>query len=417
MAGSGDARGWVVCTVVFALGLALRAGVPELPHDEGDELVYAALVDQLDTGRGYTLQQHTILEQGWLPRSQYDRPLFFHPPAGIALFWVFQRAFGAAGADLAQAACFALFYWSLLALARMCVDGWTLPAALAASAAAGFDPIVTHVQLHHWLDGPQLAFASTGASLFVHSVRRDSRPLAVAAAAALTIACLVKLNAMLMLPLLPPLALAVAGRESRAATLRSSLVLLVLVPLAVSPWLWVQWREYGELFPSWAGRPASNLVRANPFVNFVTEVRGPWSYLHLLPQCVWTLVPSLLMLGALRGSPRARRIGAVLALWMAGVVLVHVALGAIGYSKLLRYVILIVPAAGLLFAVSVAATAQALGEATRGSRHARPSGRVLPALLLALAAGGALLELTHSWQVAHLYPDRALIRPLFGELR
>jgi hypothetical protein len=118
----------------------------------------------------------------------------------------------------------------------------------------------------------------------------------------------------------------------------------------------------------------------------------------LLPQALPTLLPGLLLLVGLRSDPRVRAVGLALVGWIALGVLPHVALGYLGYSKLLRYVVLVTPAAILLFALT---SAEALGRARKGGPGRR--------ILLTLAAVGLLLEVSLGVQYVLLYPRRALI--------
>src|SRR5262245_43675120 len=85
---------WTIAAALFLVGLYLRQSVFQGAHQEGDESIYITLVQQLDGGHGYTLQGSEILTQGLIDREEYDRPLFFHPPGGIVLDWIFYKAIG-----------------------------------------------------------------------------------------------------------------------------------------------------------------------------------------------------------------------------------------------------------------------------------------------------------------------------------
>src|SRR6266581_6560277 len=102
----------------FTLGLFCRLAAFQIPHDEGDEIVYRALVHQLEDGAGYTLRGTALIDHGW-PADQYGHALFFHPPGGIAQFWLLDSLFGESGFPLAQVLSYAIFFWSLIALARL----------------------------------------------------------------------------------------------------------------------------------------------------------------------------------------------------------------------------------------------------------------------------------------------------------
>jgi hypothetical protein len=102
-----------------------------------------------------------------------------------------------------------------------------------------------------------------------------------------------------------------------------------------------------------------------------------------------------------------RRAGLALAGWIALVVGCHVVLGYHGYSKLLRYVILVTPATVLLFAlVTSAAWRQARASATPAA------GRALLYALLAAAVAGFALEIAQG-VITPFFDPSDLIRPLF----
>jgi 4-amino-4-deoxy-L-arabinose transferase-like glycosyltransferase len=397
----------IVALVVFIGALGARVDILFQDHTEGDELLYTALVQQLEDGNGYTLEGHPILKQPWVSREQYDRPLFHHPPGGIALFWALHHLFGLHGLGLAQMVSFSVFYWSMLVLARRVVEDWSTVTSIAVAGLAGFTPIVAHVHTHYWLDGPQVAFATAGAALYLVAVRRGRSGWAIAAGAMLAWACATKMNAALVLPAVVALGWSVDPEGSPRRLVLPTAVCAGIVAATLAAWAWVEWHSFGEVFPSWAGKPAADLVGMNPFVHFVTMVRGPWAYVRLLPQAMVTLVPSVVALPWLWGDRRSRRIVAVLCAWIAGIVLVHVALGYVGYSKLLRYVILAVPAVILLFALAVEAALQRLRV---------PDRRSWAIGLLVLAGLAFTFEVALGAAYVKVYPERALI-VLYPDLR
>jgi 4-amino-4-deoxy-L-arabinose transferase-like glycosyltransferase len=151
-------------------------------------------------------------------------------------------------------------------------------------------------------------------------------------------------------------------------------------------------------------------VRSNRYVYFLTVFRSPWIYLEMLPQVLWTLAPSLAVLAA-RWNDRPRRSRALaLLLWIAAVLGAHVVLGAIGYSKVLRYVILVTPPAVALVALAVDGLVRSWRERTR-----RTGGRALALGLAIFLAAGAGLELARSLKTTFDDNRRLdLIRPLTG---
>ena len=387
-------RGLIPFLVLLAAGLVLRAGIFDLPHREGDERIYAALIEQLYAGRGYTLAGHPILDQDWMIRDQYDTPVFYHPPAGIAWMALFQALFGTRGLDVAQLAAFVVFFAATWGLAREALPAFAATARWVVGALAAATPIVAHVSVHHWLDGPQVAAVATGAWLTVRALKRGGRWRAALAGAVLGLAMLVKLNAAIAVP--PILVLAWAVSSDRPAGERARLLgwIVGVAALAVLPWVVVA--PGGA-----AGKPSARLVAENPFVRHVTAERSPWVYLRLLPTTVWTLVPALAVAAVLGARGRSRPLVGALLLWIVTVTGLAIALGAMGYSKLLRYVVLTAPATVLLAGWAVLRIEESW------------SGRRVPSrLLAALVAASVLLEIAHGVQTARVYPDRAWIRPL-----
>ena len=397
-------RGAVV--LWFALGLLCRMVVFTGPHAEGDEIVYRTLVYQLETGHGYNLIGSPIIGPNW-PADQYGNALFFHPPGGIGLFWLLHAALGDAAFPLAQILCYALFFWSMLALARIVLvplEGLKLHMV---AALAAFTPMMTQVMSRYWLDGPLLAVTTLAAALFLAAVaRRDTRGVVIAALV-MGGASWIKTAALVAVPGLLLLAGALARPGTGPATMRLGLIFAAVAAAVQLPWELWQWSAVGSPFPAWAGRPSPALVANNAYVYTLTVARPAWMYLTLMPRALWTLAPSLACLAAPRFDPRARRIALALLGWIAVVLAVVIGLGAIGYSKLLRYAILITPATVLLFGL-------AAGEAW--SRLAGP--RLSPAeksrarLLVGFAAAGLALEIAQGVFTPMLDRKDDLIKPI-----
>jgi len=239
----------IVVAAVFVVALGMRMDILFEDHTEGDELLYTALVQQLEDGKGYTLQGHPILDQPWVAREQYDRPLFYHPPGGIALFWLLHHLLGPYGLGAAELLSFCVFYWGMLGLGRLVLREWTTVAAATVSGLAGFTPIVAHVHTHYWLDGPQVAFSTAGAALFLLAVRRGRLGWAALAGAMLAWACATKLNAVLVLPAVIALGWSAEPDVPPRRILAPVAVALGVVAAVLAPWMWAQLRVYGELFP------------------------------------------------------------------------------------------------------------------------------------------------------------------------
>ena len=408
---------WLLVAVVFSVGLLCRTVIfRDRARLENDEKIYMALVDQLDQGRGYTLEGHPILTEPWMVREMYEQRLFFHPPGGIILFWALHRVWPSRGFGVAQLLCYGVFFWSMLGLAAAALRPLTRTAAVLTASLSAFTPIMTHVAGRYWLDGPLLAFTVLAAAVFLHAALRRSTPLACLAGVLFGFASLIKLTAVLVLPGLAALTLAALpvsswralfAREHPGTLRRSTAFLLIAVAVQLSWEIW-QWRAAGSPFAAAAPKPMDRLTQINAYMAYVTVWRKPWVYLELFPQVVWTLVPSLVLLAFQWSRRELRNKALALLVWIATAVGAHVVLGAMGYPKLLRYVILATPATVLLFVLVTTGLIEAVRE-----RRPIPGGSRMAAALFVLAALGFGLEIAQG-VITPLRDNLDLIRPLPG---
>jgi 4-amino-4-deoxy-L-arabinose transferase-like glycosyltransferase len=334
--------------IVLSAGILARGVVFEGSHREGDEVLYRALMQQMRAGKGYTLRGHPVLSTGWFSREVYDKPVFpQHPPGGILLFLACDQLTPGSGASTAQILSFSLFCAGILLMGRALERGGRPTGAIFMAIASAFSPIAAHVAVKQWLDAPLLGFATLGSGFYLLGVRRRRWSLVLAGGAFLCYACWIKLTAIGMFPWLLILSVVMENDDRARFAWRSMAVLVLSALAAVLPWqLWLSAHGMGI---GAAARPGLELLQTNRYVRFITLERSPLVYLTLTPLVLWTLWPSALLL-ALHGRRRtASRVQLGLAAWVAGTLLTYVCLGAIGYSKLLRYAILVTPGAILLF--------------------------------------------------------------------
>jgi hypothetical protein len=421
---------WKLAAIFFLIGLCIHSVVFFRAHNEGDELIYKALVEQLDNGRGYTLQGSPLLEKGLIDKTQYDHPLFFHPPGGIALYWVFYRIFGYCGFSLVQLFSYALFFWSMMFLAKsMNLTSSNIALALVASLSA-FSPVMSHVTTKFWLDGSLLAFATLAVAIYVWAVANNKPGWVFIAGLVLGYASLIKITAFLVVPgvilmswyLLRWASSAIQirnlnillrqgyggqveirrvrrssqneegnnkteipmfenfknhilnlfrvscfefrisdtlkAKDCETKTLKPSnlkryaclgLLFLAAALIVQLPWELWQWIKVGSPFPSWAGRPSLDLIESNRYVHYLTEIRSPWVYLKLTSVIVWTSVPTFFLLVLLWSNKALRWMRMSLVIWILTVLVFHMVLGFMGYSKVMRYAILMTPPFIILF--------------------------------------------------------------------
>lgn len=379
---------WRLIFILFFIGLALRSVVFLGNHQEGDERIYVTLVEQLESGLGYSLQGSSLLNDPIIDYAGYDKPLFFHPPGGTALNWLFFKLFGYAGFPLVQIFAYTLFFWSMMLLARSLKlspssIGFALTAALAA-----FSPIMAHVTTKFWLDGPLLAFTTFSFALYIRGVVNDRLLAVFLAGIVLGYASLIKLTAFLVIPAILVMTWPLISRPTKRVFFRFGALLIIPAILVQLPWEIFQWQIMGSPFPGWAGKPSETLIAINPYIHFVTIVNSPWVYLTMTPRIIFTLVPASLLYLLIWKQSSRKLTGMSLLIWISSIILFHVALGYIGYSKVIRYVILITPATILFFSMTMDEGIDIL----RNSDTGLPKYRVL-ATVLVIAAVAFILEI------------------------
>jgi len=412
---------WKFVVTLFLVGLCMRTVVFRGDHREGDELIYMSLVAQLDAGRGYTLHGSPILERGIIDKDEYDHPLFFHPPGGIVLDWLFYEIFGRYGFPLVQMFSYALFFWSMMLLADSLKllstnTGMGLVAALSA-----FNPIMAHVTTKFWLDGPLLGFTTLAVTVFAWAVTHNKRGWGLVSGLLLGFASLIKVVAFLVIPgvvLMAWFLLKTHSKPTKKSRKQPSqlakfvrFVILLLVPalLLQLPWEIWQWIACGSPFPGWAGKPSATLIATNRYVYYLTVARPPWVYLTLTVRVLWTLIPAALLYILLWKNKSVRWLGLSLIIWILTVILCHVALGYWGYSKLLRYIILATPASVILFALLLNEAVESI----KNSGIASNINRVTLALVL-VSVLALFMEMAAGTYATVLY-QKALIIPILGE--
>lgn len=398
--------------LIFLAGLLCRSIILVIPHREGDELIFAGLVEQLLAGQGYTLRGHPLLAGELISAENYDHALFFHPPGGIVVFLLLYRLFGTAGFALAQLLSYAIFFWSMMVLGRALLRPLTRLQLAALATLAAFTPIMTHVMSRYWLDGPMLAVATAAAALLILGLHDGRVKLVWAAGMLLGLASLIKVTAFLIVPGVAITVFAIVPRGARRRAIAYVGLFLALGAAVHLPWVLWHWSAVGTPLSPWAGRPSPELLQSNAYLRYVTLWLTPWTYIRQLPQILWTLVPSLVVLACCARAGSSARLTLALVGWVASVVGVHVALGFVGYSKLLRYLILVTPASLLLLILAVRELGARFAAEARSPAPDRRT-RAVTRLLATLAAAGLLLEVLQGIKTPMV--DRAdLIIPLLG---
>jgi 4-amino-4-deoxy-L-arabinose transferase-like glycosyltransferase len=281
----------LACALVPRLATFRSAAAGEpLPHGETDERVFTTLVGQVRAHPlHYTLRGTPILRQ--LDAQNYDKPIFFHPPAFVFLCAALNRIgiplrLVPVLLDLATIACLYLLTLRLYGERE----------ALWAAGLLALCPITWFVSQHIWIDA-MLVFAVTLALLAADRAGRKATAGSYAVAgAAFALAFLSKATAVLALPAMIALALRHDPRWwsprklGAAAAAAAPPCLLWMAALRIA---------YGQWLPS--AFPTAAMMQQYPFVAQV--VARPW---HFYLSSLLLFAP-VFMLALLRLRARDRR--------------------------------------------------------------------------------------------------------------
>lgn len=338
---------------LLLLGICIRLGIFVHPHNEGDEIIYQALIEQIDSGAGYTLQGHHILESLLSDYPNYDSPLFFHPPGGIILFYVFYKLFGLGGLCIAQIFCFLIFYTGMILLAKEIFkpcDGICL---FLVGLLSSFTPIIAHINTKIWIDNPKIAFITLGCALLVRGFSKNIYWMKIIASALIGYSCFVKIDACLIYPVIFIVTWFLFFEKSkRIEFIKSMITVSSFGIFFITVWLLWNYYETKNLFSIGApGKPGIELLQNNAFVYYVTMIRSPLSYFgNLITVMPTTLVIFILSISIAKHSGiKAVKPEIAGGLCVLFVVLTYVCLGFLGYSRLLRYIVIVTPVLILLF--------------------------------------------------------------------
>lgn len=362
-------RTWLEALAILALALFARATIFHYPIDEGDELIYKALVEQLALGHGYTLHGHPLLANNWVAQAQYDSPVFYHPPVAIYFFYGVVRAVGFRlyGLQLAQVLSFIIFYLCGWRLTEAYAPGLSRPSRALALSLLAFLPIYAHANMKVWIDNPRVAFFSLHWLLLTEAFRRP-RSFWLYGAAALSsfLPVLCKIDGLMAYPFAYALAFTLAKREKGKAYFLGALLAVNLG--AAGLWLW-----FSEALKYGSGKPSAELLALNPFIRLVTIELSSWQFLLDYFKEEATILPCLLLCFFAQTWKRTKLwvSEGILAAWILGHAAIYAILGLFGFSKVLRYIVMATPAEALLFAVALLETERIFHERKSMSRERR----------------------------------------------
>jgi len=255
----------LACAAVPRLATLRSASGDPPPHGEADEQVFITLVAQVRAHPlAYTLQGTPLLPK--LDAENYDKPIFFHPPAFVYL----AAALTAAGIPLPLVP----VLLELGAIACIYFLGLRLYGereALWAAFLLATCPITWFVAQHVWIDA-MLVFSVSLALLAADRAGENATPSAYAwAGGAFALAFLSKTTGALVLPAMIALAL---RRDPAALSPRKLAAAAVAAGLPCLGWIAVLRIANGQWLPS--AFPTAAMMSRYPFVASI--VARPWHY-------------------------------------------------------------------------------------------------------------------------------------------
>lgn len=336
----------LVVLVPFLVGLIPRIGLLSHPHNEGDEVIYMALIEQLESGAGYTLKGHPILTKLRRSKKTYDTQLFFHPPVGPYSFWLAYKILGERGPLLAQLFYYALYFISMMLLFRYVVQ-ITDPRVLALGGfLVALTPIPAHVNMKLWIDNPKLAFSAIGTFLYLRSLQVRSVWLAGFSGALVGAAILTKLDTLIFVPGLLVFALIASSGDTLRKRWQAYRPMLQAF-LAASIFMVGSWLCFSRVVSGhWITFGAGTLADPeNRFLSLVFSFPSDF-YLTRLLEISTSLAPAVVicLVGVFGVDRPALSREVVLALlgWLLFIVLSYIVLAHLDIAQLLRYEILVI---------------------------------------------------------------------------
>lgn len=303
-------------------------------HIEYDERVFQTLINRIGDGfENYTVQGTPLLGELW--NANYDRPMFFHPPAFVYTARLLAVVFPVPLVPvLLNLATIALVFF----IGRRLYDD---ERGLWAAFLAAVCPVTWFISQKIWIDNMLIMMTVASVAAVIWAADRGRVSGYAIAGIVFGIAFLSKVTAVLVFPAL----LAVAWqRDQVGLSLSKAVAFLLPFSLMAGWWELTLYRHNGQILPS-AFPDAANLEKF-PFVQY--SVTRPW-YFYLL-NIIEISPVYVLGLDAIR-----RRDGRSIApaLWFVVFLIAHTFFGLRGGGYQTRYLAAAYPALALLAAAPI----------------------------------------------------------------
>ncbi|NDD93187.1 hypothetical protein EBZ37_14045, partial [bacterium] len=282
-------------------------------------------------------------------------------------FAAFQMFFGAYGIGFAQLFLYAVTVCGLALLLAALVEDQSPWPWVSFSVLVPLQPILLHINLKLWIDNARIAWVCLAAGAFCYGLKNQKRLFQHMGILVFGLAMLTKLDTVFFVPPLFLLLLSLKAPSRREffqgiVKLFPSLAVMVL---SVAAWCFFSGVKNGGVMAGTPGRPDALLIQSNPFIRYVTVTLPASFYLRSFPSVVST--SGIVLLGILltaRSSVIRRRVLACV-LGTGFLLAVYSVLGALGYSKLLRYVSQSIPLTVVATCLAMGAIARSMGTLKR----------------------------------------------------
>lgn len=235
------------------------------PHIENDEVIYQTLAQKvLKSPFDYTLQGTEILKQ--LPKSQYDYPVFRHPPLFIALLALTYKILGIQ---------FGIFIpilsgvLTILAAFLIAKHIFSLKEAIATALILAFCPILLFTSTKIWIDATYMFLMCLSFYVFMLGFEKGGYLRVWLAGIIFGLAIITKYTSLGLAPAL--LIYALFKKSGFKRTLLCLVIFFAAAFLVTLPWLWFYRKAMGGLMYATHFKITQEYAEMFPFCKMTLE--------------------------------------------------------------------------------------------------------------------------------------------------
>lgn len=250
---------WRILPALLLFAAALRLPAVFIPHIENDEVIYRTLAEKLTVAPAdYSIRNTPIFER--LPKSQYDHPVFRHPPLFFYLLALIYKLWGAeSGIFLPLGCAIAIIALCYLISRRL----YSEREALLAAAILSLCPLLFLTSTRLWLETPCAALTTLSFYLFIRAYDRRHSVMIAASGFTLGLALLTKYSAAGIIPAIIVYALLRKDTLQCAPTI---IIFLASMILPLAPWLAYYHHAMGTFSAAVQFKATRDFLEMFPFV-------------------------------------------------------------------------------------------------------------------------------------------------------